>query len=88
MKPFTLLLAALLAGPALADDLCTLNLEKIDSNMATLVTLGEPLKGQVEEHQMKAEEAHKAGDTEGCILHSTKALQLLEAPGENGGSRN
>lgn len=88
MKTTALLFTALLAGPALADDLCALNLEKLENNMTTQVTLGEPLKGEVEEHQKKAEEARSAGDTEGCILHSTKALQLLEAPGGNGGDPN
>ena len=87
MKPLTLLFATLLAGSAFADDLCTLNLQKLDDHATTLLTLGEPLKGQVEEQHKKAQEAHRAGDTEGCILYSTKALQLMNAPGDNGSSR-
>ena len=87
MKPLTLLFATLLVGPVFADDLCTLNLKKLDDHVTTLVTLGEPLKGQVEEQHKKAQEAHRAGNIEGCIVYSTKALHLLEALGDNGSSR-
>ncbi|MES2818663.1 MAG: hypothetical protein V4812_06705 [Pseudomonadota bacterium] len=77
--------AALLAAPTFAaEDLCTVNLQKLDDRKAAMTTLGSPLKEQVEEHQMEAEKARDAGDLENCGAHAAKALQLIEAPGEDG----
>lgn len=77
--------AALLAAPIFAaDDLCSLNLQKLDDHKTALLTLGSPLKEQVEEHRTQAEQARDAGHLESCINHSAKALQLLKAPGYNG----
>ena len=88
MKIHALLASAvLLASPAVfaAQDLCQTNLHEIEDNMATQsTTLGEPAKSQVEEHVMQAKQAQQAGDTEGCIAHSTKALQELKGPGSSG----
>jgi len=88
MKIHALLASAvLLASPAVfaAQDLCQTNLQEIEDNMATQsTTLGEPAKSQVEEHVMQAKQAQQAGDTEGCIAHSTKALQELKGPGSSG----
>ena len=79
--------AALLASPAVfaEDDLCAINLQELENNMATnTVTLGEPARSQVEELTQKAKQAHQAGDKEACIAHSTKALQELKGPGSSG----
>ena len=76
--------AALLATPVFADDLCTVNLQKLDDHMATQTALAAPLKNQIDQHKMNAEKARDAGDMDGCTAQSAKALQLLEAPGDNG----
>lgn len=82
--------AALLACPAAfaADkDLCEINMQEINDNMATgTATLGEPSKSKVDEHLQQARQAQQSGDTEGCIAHSTKALQELKGPGGTGSS--
>lgn len=89
MKRFALYAAAaLLASPgafAANKDLCEINMQEIENNMATtMATLGEPAKSQVEEHLEQARQAQQAGDTEACIAHSTKALQELKGPGSSG----
>lgn len=89
MKRFALYAAAaMLASPAAfaADkDLCELNMQEIDDNMATtMATLGEPAKSKVDKHLQQARQAQQAGDTEACIAHSTKALQELKGPGSSG----
>lgn len=89
MKKFALLAAAaLIASPAAfaADkNLCELNLQEIDDNMATnQATLGEPARTKVEDLIKQARQSHKSGDTEACIAQSTKALQELEGPGSSG----
>jgi len=88
MKVHALLASAvLLASPAVfaQDDLCQLNLQEIDDNMATnTATLGEPAKSQVDEYVKQARQAQQSGDTEACIAHSTKALQELKGPGSTG----
>ena len=89
MKRFALYAAAaLLASPAAfaADkDLCEINMQEIDDNMATnTATLGEPAKSKVEEYVQQARQAQQSGDTEACIAHSTKALQELKGPGSSG----
>ncbi len=89
MKRLALLAAAaLLASPAAfaADkDLCQLNMQEVEDNMATnMATLGEPSKSQIEEHIEQARQAQQSGDTEACITHSTKALQELKGPGSSG----
>ena len=89
MKQFAILAtAALLASPAAfaADkNLCEINMQEIDDNMATnMATLGEPAKSQIEEHIEQARQAHQSGDEEACITHSTKALQELKGPGSSG----
>ncbi|MET1080461.1 MAG: hypothetical protein ABWY06_20800 [Pseudomonas sp.] len=76
--------AALLAAPVFAADLCTVNMQKLDDSMATHANLASPLKEQVAEHKKAAEAARAANDLETCGTHAQKALQLLEAPGDNG----
>jgi len=87
MKVHALLASAvLLASPAVfAQDLCQINLQEIDDNMATnTATLGEPAKSKVDEYVKQARQAQQSGDTEACIAHSTKALQELKGPGSTG----
>jgi hypothetical protein len=88
MKKFALLAAAaFLASPAAfaaEKDLCEINMQEIEDNMATTMTsLGEPARSQVEEHVGQARQAQQAGNTEDCIVHSTKALQELKGPGSS-----
>lgn len=88
MKKFALLAAvALIASPAAfatEKDLCEINMQEIDDNMATtMTTLGEPARSQVEDYVKQAREAKQAGNTEDCIVHSTKALQELKGPGSS-----
>ena len=64
--------AALLASPAVfaEDDLCAINLQEIENNMATnTVTLGEPARSQVEELTQKAKQAQQAGEEQTANLH-------------------
>lgn len=83
--PFALAVTTLLSFPAFAAvDLCTLNLQKLEDNLASGDPLGEPLRQQVEELQAKAEQAREAGDLESCTALSEQALQMLQAPGEEG----
>ncbi|WP_028241635.1 hypothetical protein [Stutzerimonas azotifigens] len=88
MKPFALAATAvLLASPAVFaqdKDLCEINMTQVESNMATNSnTLGDPAKSEVEDLIAQAKQAQSSGDTEGCITHTTKALQLLEGPGSS-----
>jgi len=70
-----------------ADDLCDVNLQKIDDTMTTSsATLGQPLEGQVKDLQKEAMTAKASGDTEACIAASGQALQLLQTPGGDGAS--
>ncbi|WP_417791473.1 hypothetical protein [Stutzerimonas xanthomarina] len=89
MKKFALLAAAaLIASPSVfADDknLCELNMQEIEDDMATnSATLGEPARSEVEELIKQARQAKQAGDTENCIVHTTQALRKLEGPGSSG----
>lgn len=86
MKRITLFFtAALLAAPTFAaEDLCTVNLQKLDNRKAEMTTLVSPMKEQVEEHRVEAEKARDAGDLESCGTHAAKALQMIEAPGDDG----
>ena len=88
MKRIALLFtAALLASPAFAaDDLCAVNLQKLNDALATNTTIGDPIRQEVQDLRMKAEQAQQAGDTEGCINASSLALQRLQQPGTDGGS--
>ncbi|MCY1303310.1 hypothetical protein D9M69_598990 [compost metagenome] len=78
--------AALLASsPVFAnEDLCSINLQKLDDALATSSTIGEPLRQQVQDLRMKAEQAQQQGDTEACISNTSMALQRLQQPGGEG----
>lgn len=88
MKKLALLAAAaFIASPAAfaaEQDLCEINMQEIEDNMATsMTTLGEPARSQIEDYIKQARQAKEAGNTEECIVHSTKALQELKGPGSS-----
>lgn len=86
-RPALFITAALLASPVFAaDDLCALNLQKLNDALASNTSLGEPLRQEVQDLQMKAEQAQQSGDTKSCINHSTMALQRLQQPATEGGA--
>lgn len=79
--------ATLLASPAFAaEDLCAINLQKIDDNMATAGATSEGLDKAVTEHIDKAKAAQASGDTKECIAITTKVLQRLEKTEKGSGS--
>ncbi|MGV8843212.1 MAG: hypothetical protein ACOH2I_08225 [Pseudomonas sp.] len=85
MKPIALFFtASLLASPVFAEDLCTVNMQKLDDMMATEMTMASELKVQVEELKMQAEKARSAGDLQSCGTHAAKALHMLEDPADDG----
>ncbi|MGE8500413.1 MAG: hypothetical protein ACN6O6_23180 [Pseudomonas sp.] len=75
---------AVSATPAFADDLCTINLQKLSDSMAVDTTTAESVKTQVEQLHKDAQQAQSAGDLETCATLATKAQTLLDAPDENG----
>lgn len=73
--------ATLLASPVFAaDDLCAINLQKIDDSMATAGATSEGLDKAVTEHVDKAKAAQASGDTKECIAITSKVLERLEKP--------
>ena len=69
-------LVGLVATPLFAaDDLCTINLQKLSDYKATASTLGQPLLGQIHNARVEAQKAQAAGDTQKCISLTNKALQ-------------
>ncbi|WP_263144784.1 hypothetical protein [Pseudomonas sp. RIT-PI-AD] len=87
MKRTALLItAALMVSPVFAaEDLCALNLQKIEDTKATNPILGDPLKEQVADLESKAKKSQAAGDLEGCSSSAQQALTLLEKSTEGGG---
>ncbi|MEE1869251.1 MULTISPECIES: hypothetical protein [Pseudomonas] len=85
------LTAALLASPVFAeDDLCTLNLQKIDDATATAGAgaMAEGTNDSIKDQVRDAKAAQAAGNTKDCIAITTKALDTLEKADKssNGGS--
>lgn len=71
--------ATLLASPVFAaDDLCALNLQKIDDNMATLNATSEGLEKSLNEHVADAKAAQAKGDNAKCIEITSKVLLRLD----------
>ena len=69
-------LAGLVATPIFAaEDLCTINLQKLSDYKATASTLGQPLLGQIRDARVEAQKAQAEGDTQKCISLTNKALQ-------------
>lgn len=83
MKIYALFIAtAMIASPAFAlEDLCTVNMQKLDNRSNEILLLGSPLKEQVENLQAQAMTAKAEGDIETCATHSGKALKLLKVQG-------
>jgi hypothetical protein len=83
MKISTLFIAtAMIASPAFAfEDLCTVNMQKLDDRSTEILLLGSPLKEQVEDLKVQAMTAKAEGDLETCGTHSGKALKLLKVEG-------
>ncbi|KAF1056956.1 MAG: hypothetical protein GAK44_00035 [Pseudomonas delhiensis] len=79
--------AALAVSPVFAaDNLCTINLQKVDDWLKTSTPATGQTK-QVSALRDQASQAQAKGDTEACIALSSKALTATEQPGEGGGSR-
>ncbi|MBA5708667.1 hypothetical protein DT037_16570 [Pseudomonas fulva] len=79
--------ATLLASPAFAaDDLCALNLQKINDSMATAGATSEGLKTQIDEEVTKAKAAQAAGNDKDCIAITQKAITLLQNTNKGSGS--
>ncbi|WP_019410428.1 hypothetical protein [Pseudomonas psychrophila] len=71
--------AAMLASPVFAaEDLCQINLQKIDDAVATLNATSENTKKDIHDLVTKAKDEQAAGKTEDCIATSTLALQRLQ----------
>ncbi|MBM3108641.1 hypothetical protein H8F21_11570 [Pseudomonas sp. P66] len=83
------LTAALLASPVFAaEDLCALNLQKIDDATATTGAMAESSGDEIKDQVKEAKAAQAAGNTKDCIAITTKALDTLEKADKssNGGS--
>lgn len=77
----------LLASPALfaqqADVTCESNMQELTNHPDfDRGDLGEAARGQIESHVRLAREAQASGDTEACIVHSSKALQEMRGVGD------
>ncbi|MGG5290208.1 hypothetical protein [Pseudomonas shirazensis] len=79
--------ATLLASPVFAaDDLCAINLQKINDSMATSTTTSESLDDSITKHVDDAKAAQAKGDTKECIAISSKVLLRLEKTDKGSGS--
>lgn len=72
--------ATLLASPVFAadNDLCAINLQKIDDSMATMTATSEGLDDALKAHVKEAKDAQAAGDKDKCIEISSKVLLRLD----------
>ncbi|MBV6826652.1 hypothetical protein [Pseudomonas sp. PD9R] len=79
MKRFGLFIAALVVATPLfaADDLCSINLQKIKDLKQTAV-MGQPQLGEIQQDRMDAEKAQKAGQTQKCIDLTNRALKKIK----------
>ncbi|WP_145190696.1 hypothetical protein [Pseudomonas sp. URMO17WK12:I11] len=79
--------ATLLASPVFAaDDLCKMNMQKIDDAMATAGATSEGLDKAMSKEIDKAKAAQASGDTKECIAITSKVLQRLEKTEKGSGS--
>ncbi|UVM55274.1 hypothetical protein LOY37_23535 [Pseudomonas sp. B21-012] len=79
--------AALLASPVFAEeDLCALNLQKIEDATATAGATSEGMDNAVAEDVKDAKAAQAADNTKDCIAITSKTLERLEKTekGSNG----
>jgi len=86
----TALIALLLfaTAPAFANDLCSVQLQKLDdaSKMKTnMIGPGSSQAKQIANFRKNAMEAQKAGDEKKCIAQANQALTMLRQPGGEGG---
>ena len=74
--------AAMLASPVFAaektDQLCQINLDKINNGKALLATDTSGKRGEIDTAVSQAQAAHAAGDDKKCIEITSKALQDLQ----------
>ncbi|NIX91546.1 hypothetical protein HCG45_02080 [Pseudomonas fulva] len=79
--------ATLLASPAFAaDDLCALNLQKINDSMATAGATSEGLDTAVQDKVNEAKQAQASGDTKKCIEITSKVVERLDKTNKGSGS--
>ncbi|MBF8675200.1 hypothetical protein IRZ53_10955 [Pseudomonas fulva] len=79
--------ATLLASPAFAaDDLCALNLQKINDSMATAGATSEGLDTAVQDKVDEAKQAQASGDTKKCIEITSKVVERLDKTNKGSGS--
>lgn len=70
--------SALIASPVFAaEDLCAVNMQKLDDAKTTSMQLGDPAKSQYDDAYKEAMAAHAKKDDKTCITRSTDALQIL-----------
>ena len=70
--------AALVSSPVFAaEDLCDVNLQKIDDAKTITLNLGEPAKSQLEDATKEARAAQANKDEKTCITRSTDALTII-----------
>ncbi len=70
--------ATLLASPVFAaDDLCAINLQKINDEMATTGATSEGLVDALNKHIDEAKAAQAKGNKEECITITNKVLERL-----------
>jgi hypothetical protein len=64
--------SALVASPVFAaEDLCAVNMQKLNDAKTTSMQLGDPAKSQYDDAYKAAMAAHAAKDEKACISHST-----------------
>lgn len=79
--------ATLLASPAFAaNDLCALNLQKINDSMATAGATSEGLDTAVQDKVDEAKQAQASGDTKKCIEITSKVVERLDKTNKGSGS--
>ncbi|MEC4025373.1 hypothetical protein ACF8GB_11025 [Pseudomonas sp. xss_4] len=79
--------ATLLASPAFAaEDLCALNLQKINDSMATAGATSEGLDTAVQNKVDEAKQAQASGDTKKCIEITSKVVERLDKTNKGSGS--
>lgn len=79
--------ATLLASPAFAaDDLCAMNLQKINDSMATSGATSEGLDTAIQKNVEEAKQAQASGNKDECITITSKVIQRLEQTNKGSGS--
>ncbi|MFA5678141.1 MAG: hypothetical protein WC953_06985 [Pseudomonas sp.] len=81
-------LSALLASPVAfaeqQDVTCESNMASLSDNATyNRDALSDSARQQIDEHIRQAGEAQSEGDEEGCVVHSSKALQEIRGAGSS-----